>query len=269
METGGRQDHVRRTRSLSRRALCGDRESGWLYRLCACCSHPQHARRQQPRSARGCGRVSGRRHLDHAFRRHAGRAAAAGHGLSRSSHHHLVPDLRAGGRHLLVLCLDRRAIPEASGLVGRFARRRHRQHALCRHSRPRRSFRYRPRPDHGAALGRGRDRHRLWRPARLPGAAGGRPADRQLGCVRRRRLRHALHGDARHAFRAADRCGASPCRRRSCRVAANPVDHRCGAVLRHRSRLPAVAGSRPAASRRRPLLPPNRLLRRSRWPPSN
>ncbi len=34
VETGGRDDHVRRTRSLSRRALGGDRDPGRLYRFC-------------------------------------------------------------------------------------------------------------------------------------------------------------------------------------------------------------------------------------------
>ena len=88
-------------------------------------------------------------------------------------------------------------------VVGGAARRRHRQHALCRHPRPRRQFRHRARRHDGGALGRDRDRRRLWRPARLPRPAGGHPADRQLDRVRRRGVGHALHRDVRHAFRSA------------------------------------------------------------------
>ena len=46
VETGGRDDHVRRTRSLSRRALGGDRDPGWLHRLRPRRAHPRHAGRQ-------------------------------------------------------------------------------------------------------------------------------------------------------------------------------------------------------------------------------
>ena len=40
-----------------------------------------------------------------------------------------------------VLCQHRRALAAARGVLGRVARARHRQHALCRHARPRRQFR--------------------------------------------------------------------------------------------------------------------------------
>ena len=46
METGGRDDHVRRTRSLSRRALGGDRDPGRLHRLRPRRAHPRDAGRE-------------------------------------------------------------------------------------------------------------------------------------------------------------------------------------------------------------------------------
>src|SRR5713226_765183 len=102
VETGGRGDHVRRTRSLSRRALGGDRDPGWLHRFRSRGAYPRDAGREPSRVARGCGGVPRGRHLDHAFCRHAGRAYTGGYRLPRSSHHRIVPDLRAGGRHILV-----------------------------------------------------------------------------------------------------------------------------------------------------------------------
>ena len=92
------------------------------------------------------------------------------------------------------------------------------------------------------AVDRYRDHHRLWRPARFSGPAGRRPADRKLDRVRRRGLRHALHRDVRHAFRAAVGGGAPPCRRACC-IAANPVDGCRRAVFCHRRRFPVVAGA--------------------------
>jgi hypothetical protein len=71
-----------RTRSLSRRALCGDRDPGWLYGFWDCGTHSRHARRQQSRIAGRSSGVSRGRDLDHAFRGHAGRAASAEHTLS-------------------------------------------------------------------------------------------------------------------------------------------------------------------------------------------
>ena len=139
--TGGRDDHVQRTRSLSRRALGGDRDPGWLHRLRPRGAHPRDAGRQPSRAAGGRRRVPRGRHLDHAFRRHAGGADPGRYRLSRSSHHHLVPDLRAGGRHLPVLRQHRRTVAAARGLGGGAARGRHRQHALCRHPRAVRQFR--------------------------------------------------------------------------------------------------------------------------------
>ena len=58
-----------------------------------------------------------------------------------------------------------------------------------------------------------RDRHGLWRPARVPGPAGRHPADREFDRVRRRGVRHALHRDVRHAFRPAVGRVARACRR--------------------------------------------------------
>ena len=90
-----------------------------------------------------------------------------------------------------------------------------------------------------------RDRHRLWRPARLPGPAGWRPPGLKFDRVRRRGIRHALHRDAWHAFCAAGGGVAPPCRRAR-GVAANSVGGRGGAVFCHCRRLPVVAGAGPA-----------------------
>ena len=199
METGGREDHVRRTRSLSRRALGGDRDFGWLtgFGLAA-------------RIRRTPG-VSNRLLL-------AGAAAFLAVGIWTM---HFVGMLAAPmppdtvylvlptivsflicalvvGVSLFFVRIGepslKRVVSSAvllgvgiasmhyvgiHGLAGDFGIEHDPPWSCCR-SRS--------------------DRHGLWRFARLPGAAGRRPADRQLGCFRHRRLRHALHGDARHAF---------------------------------------------------------------------
>src|SRR5260370_34792546 len=49
VETGGRGEHVRRTRSLSRRALGGGRDPRWLHRLRPRGAHPPASRRDPPR----------------------------------------------------------------------------------------------------------------------------------------------------------------------------------------------------------------------------
>ena len=68
-------------------------------------------RRSQSSPAAGGRRVLSRhRHLDHAFRRHAGGAAAGGRGLSGAADHRIVPDLRAGRRHFPVFRQRRRAV---------------------------------------------------------------------------------------------------------------------------------------------------------------
>ena len=134
VETGGRDDHVRRTRSLSRRALGGDRDSGRLHRLRPHRAHPRDAGRQSSPAAGRRRVLSRHRHLDHAFRRHAGGAVAGGHRLSGAADHRLVPDLRAGRRHFAVLRQHRRAVDAARGVLGGAARGRYRQHALCRHA---------------------------------------------------------------------------------------------------------------------------------------
>ena len=198
--TGGRDDHVRRTRSLSRRALGGGRDSGRIYRLRPCRAHPRRAGREPSRAAGRRRGVPGDRHLDHAFRRHAGRGDSGRCRLSRASDHHLVPDLRAGGRHIAVLRQRRRTIAAARDLLGGPARGGHRQHALCRHPRPGRQFRHRARRRDGGALGGDCDRRSLWRPARVSRPAGRHPVDRKLDRVRRRGFGHALHRHGRHAF---------------------------------------------------------------------
>ena len=142
VETGGRDDHVRRTRSLSRRALGGDRDPGRLHRLRPHRAHPRDAGRQPSPAAGGRGVLSRHRHLDHAFRRHAGGAVAGGHRLSGAADHHVVPDLRAGRRHFPVLRQHRRAVDAARGVFGGAARGRYRQHALCRHAWAVRQFRH-------------------------------------------------------------------------------------------------------------------------------
>ena len=184
------------------------------------------AGREPPRAAGGRGGVSRRRHLDHAFRRHAGGADPGRRRLSGAAHHHLVPDLRAGGRHLAVLRQHRRADAAARGVLGGAARAS--ASSACIMS----AFMASPAISPSSMTApmvllsvAGRDRRGLWRPARLPGAAGRHPADRELDRLRHRRLRHALHRDARHAFRAAVGGGASPWRRAR-RVAANAVDRR-------------------------------------------
>ena len=53
VETGGRDDHVRRTRSLSRRALGGDRDPGRIHRLRPRRAHPRHAGRRPSPAAGG------------------------------------------------------------------------------------------------------------------------------------------------------------------------------------------------------------------------
>ncbi len=169
-----------RTRSLSRRALGGDRDPGRLHRLRPCRAHPRDAGRQPSAAAGGRRRFPRGRHLDHAFRRHAGGADPGRCRLSRASDHHLVPDLRAGGRHFPVLRQHRRTVAAARDLVGGAARGRHRQHALCRHPRAVGAILPSRTTPHDPAVDRNRDRHRLWRPARLPGPAGRRPADRSV-----------------------------------------------------------------------------------------
>ena len=223
METGGRDDHVRRTRSLSRRALGGDRDPGRLHRLRPRRAHPRDAGRQSSPAAGRRRVLSRHRHLDHAFRRHAGGAVAGGHRLSGAADHRLVPDLRAGGRHFAVLRQHRRAVAAARGVLGGAARGRHRQHALCRHARVVGQFRDDARRRDGRAVGADRDRHRLWRPARVPGAAGRRAARAERGRLRLCGVGHALHRDGRHASRSAgagDRTIMStgwPRRRKCCR----------------------------------------------------
>src|SRR6202051_3248451 len=54
VETGGRDDHVRRTRSLSRRALGGDRDPGRVHRLQPRGAYPREAGRQPSRAAVRC-----------------------------------------------------------------------------------------------------------------------------------------------------------------------------------------------------------------------
>ena len=146
---------------------------------------------------------------------------------------------------------SQRRVISSAVLLGR----RHRQHALCRHPRPRRQFCDRARRRDDPAVDRNRDRRGLWRPARVPGSPGRHPADRKLDRVRRRGFRHALHRDVRHAFCPA--FGSDPSTHgRACRIAANPVRGGGGALFRHRGRLPVVAGagSAPADGGRRRAL---------------
>ena len=102
----------------------------------------------------------------------------------------------------------------------------------------------------GRAVGRDRDRRGLWRPARVPGAAGRRAAGAERGRVRRRGIRHALHGDGRHASGSAVGRDASP-HRRTGGIVADAVAGGGVAVLRDRRGLFAVAGAGSAQRRRR------------------
>ena len=74
------------------------------------------------------------------------------------------------------------------------------------------NFAHRARHPDDPAVDLDRDRHRLWRPARVPRPPGRHPADRKLDRVRDRGIGHALHRDVRHAFRSAVGGRASPCR---------------------------------------------------------
>ena len=176
VETGGRDDHVRRTRSLSRRALGGDRDSGWLHRLRPRGAHPRDAGREPSRAAGG--------------RRGVPRRSASGPCISSAcwprrcrpdTVYLVLPTIISFLICALVVGISlffvsigepslRRVVSSAvllgagiasmhyvgiHGLAGNFA-------IAARH------------PD-GAAVGRDRDRRGLWRPARVPGAAGRHP----------------------------------------------------------------------------------------------
>ena len=99
---------------------------------------------------------------------------------------------------IAVLCQHRNGLDAACGLVGRVARARHRQHALCRHAWSRRQFCDDPRDRNGRALGCDRDCGGLWRIAGIPGATGRRAADAERDRVWRCRIGHALHRDGGH-----------------------------------------------------------------------
>ena len=102
---------------------------------------------------------------------------------------------------------------------------------------------------HGPAVDFDCHHHCLWRPARVPGPAGRRAIDLELDRVRPRRVGHALHRHARHAFHTAVRSSASACRRvwrrrrRSSRGGGR-------ALFCDRGRLPAVAGAGSAPANR-------------------
>ena len=98
----------------------------------------------------------------------------------------------------------------------------------------------------GSAVGCDRDCRGLWRLARLPRPPGRHPPDAKRDRIRHRGIRHALHRDARHAFRPALGSCPSPVGRGTGRVAANPLGGRGRAVLRDRGGLSAVAGARSA-----------------------
>ena len=103
-------------------------------------------------------------------------------------------------------------------------------------------FRHDARRRHGRAVGADRDRRGLWRPARLPGAAGRRAAGAERGRLRRRGVGHALHRDGRHASGSAGAGSAPPCRGAG-GVAADAVAGRGVALLRDRRGFSAVAGA--------------------------
>ena len=180
VETGGREDHVRRTRSLSRRALGGDRDPGRLYWLRPCCAHPRHAGREP-------SRVAGRRRIL-SVRSASGPCISSAcwpRRLPADSVYlvlpddHFVSDLRAGGRHIAVLRQHRRTprmlrVVSSAVLLGLGIVSMHYvgMHGLAG------NFAIEHDDRDGRALGRDRDRRGLWRPAGVPRPAGRHPADR-------------------------------------------------------------------------------------------
>ncbi len=246
MATGGRYDHVRWTRSLSCRALGGDRDPGWLYRLRPRGAHSRDA----GRSSRAC-----------CWRAPPSSSpSASGPCISsacwprrfppmpstRAAHHHLVPDLRAGGRHLAVLRLDRRTLAQRvissavllgpgiasmhyvgmHGLSGNFA---------IRHDVPMVLLSVLV----GIVSAYGGLRAFLARQDGLRLVASSIAfGDCGVG--------HALYRHGRHACCAAVGGCACACRPVGC-IAAAALDHRRRAVLRDRGGIFAVAGARAAA----------------------
>ncbi len=219
----------------------------------------RRVRRRTPRVAGGRGGLSRGRHLDHAFRRHAGGAVTGRYGLSGAAHHHLVPDLRAGGRGVAVFlsasasrpCRAWHPRPCCSGSASSPA---------C--TMP--AFMASPETSPSNMTGRWCCCRSWWRSARPYGGLrvflarqdGIRLILQSFDRLRHRRVRHALHRDGRHAFLC--RCRAAAHHHLGGGLAASPqilsVDRRGCAVLRdRRERLPAVAGAgiragRPAAA---------------------
>ena len=251
MATGGRDDHVRWTRSLSRRALGGDRDPGWLHRF-----RPRgaHSRDAGARASACCWRAPP-----------SSSPSASGPCISSACWPRRIP---ADTVYLVLptiisflICAlvvgislffvsDRRAVAAARDLVGGAARGRDRQHALCRHARSGRQFRHRARRPHGAAVGAGRDRRGLWRLARVPGAAGRPAADRKFDRVRRSRCRACTTPPCTACISCRCRTDVHHHAERAGRVAANALGGRGRALLRDRGGLPAVAGAGSAAASR-------------------
>ena len=201
------------------------------------------------------------RHLDHAFHRHAGRADPGRYRLSRASHHYLVPDLRAGGRHIAVFRQHRRAVAAACGLPRRCCWGS--VSPACIMSACTAS----PAILRCSTTSRWCCCRCWWRSSRpmaacarsLPGRAA--PVDREFDRVRRRGIGHALYRHVRRAFRP-DRPRSHHHAGRARRVAAGSVAGGGAVLFCDRGRLPAVAGARPAPARRPrpPTMPASRKL---------